>query len=116
MSQFHFSTELPGGDDETPEERVKAMADAYRRALNHVAVDPETRLRMLMGEAYAKWRSLMEWFKRELDREPPEVREMAARFVGNADLLLHERDDKVLAKQLELLSRVTQEPDADAGS
>jgi hypothetical protein len=113
MSQFHLSAELPGGD-ENRDERVKVMAEGFKTALHHGATDPEIRLRMLMGEAYAKWHDFMTWFKGELDREPPEVREMAARFVENADLLLRERDNKVLAKQLELLSRVTQELVSDA--
>src|SRR5215472_4433929 len=103
MSHFHLSAELPGGD-ENREKRVEIMAEGLKTALTYGATNPEIRLRMLMGEAFAKWTDLLKWFREELSKESPEVQELANRSIAGDSPLLLGRGDKVLDAQLRFLS------------
>jgi hypothetical protein len=99
-SDFHLrADDLPDARGE----RVKVMAKGFETALAHAQSDPETRLRMILGEAYAKITETVEWLRLEILGEPIPVRDMADRFCRDPELLLRRGDGDVGATQLKLL-------------
>ncbi len=100
MSDFHLRA------DDLPEdrgERVKVMAKGFETALAHAQADPEMRLRMILGEAYAKIAATVEWLRLEILKEPVPVRDVADKFCCDPELLLRRVDGDIGATQLKLL-------------
>jgi|SRR5215472_3060326 len=110
MSHFHLSAELPGGD-ENHEERVKIMAEGFEKALIYGATNPDIRLRMLMGEANARWLALLHWLKGELARESPEVRELAKRVMAGEAQMFEAQLSRLLSIAMEPEQEPKPEPD-----
>ena len=64
--------------------------DAFQTALNVAGSDPETRLRMILGEAYQKYLELCRWTLDELRKDEPKAPgliALAERFAGDPSLL-----------------------------
>jgi hypothetical protein len=100
MSDFHLRA------DDRPEdrgERVNVMAKGFETALAYAQSDPEMRLRMILGEAYAKATAIIDWLRAELYKEPGAVRRLAEDFAHDPDLLLRKVEGDVGATQLKML-------------
>ena len=101
MSDFHLKADLPAD----PDERITVMADAFKIALTHAATDPETRVRMILGEAYTRLNGVVEWLRLELLKENAEVNLVAKRLDLQPELLTRKiGEPDVAATQQKLLA------------
>lgn len=73
MSDFHLTADLPAD----PEKRLQVRADAIKLALEHAVSDPSIRLKMILGEAYARYREMTAWLAVEIEKEAEPVRKLA---------------------------------------
>jgi hypothetical protein len=70
----------------SPEERRRRISHAVDTGLRVVAGDPEMRLQMILGEAYARQRELLDWLAGEIEKDEvkaPGLRELARRVARN---------------------------------
>lgn len=73
--------------DSLPEdrhERLAARAEMFSVALHHAATSPDYRLEMIAGEAYSRYREIVQWLVREIRKEAPETRRAFRRKAGPA--------------------------------
>ncbi len=92
---YHMSIETP--EDASPEERKQIRAKGIEQALTDVATDPEFRLRMLMGEAYADYQRVLGTLQDKLGKESDAVRMLALKWAGRPDLLSKPIKDATVA-------------------
>ena len=91
-------------DDATDEQADKLRADAFQTALTHAASDPETRLRMILGETANAYGYLIAALRGKLNTAGPEVKALASKFATDATLVrLGIRDAELAALTQRLL-------------
>jgi hypothetical protein len=107
MTGIKIKAQVP--EDATREEKRDIIAGAYQTGLTMAAGDPEIRLRMIMGEAYGRLVSLLEWVDGEIRKDNekvPGLIEHARRAANGGYLLMGAAPNSPQAVQQRLLEEI----------